>query len=376
MCVLFDHVGAVVDDDTFTQAVKKVEEGIKAQTNQATARFKLYTKMPQGGRSFAEWYPKVKDQAERCIWVNYGAKQAARDALLFQTDSAKLQKKVIAEELDYDQVVKYGLAFEQGEKKVEQMRAQASGVRQEQDRVARLEDKVRKLEFKKGEIKKKYKTCTRGGHEGRCPGLDMKCFACQLEGHMKGSLACKKPKPLFKSKSETKNTARQVEDAEVVSTDSDEVTRVSEVLVRAVNHESTRLGDVTITPLDQGVAGGQTMVQLLIDSGVHKTLLSEKDWKALNKQMPGGGMARLKINRTKFRPFGTNISLPILGRTKCRLKSKAGKEVLTIVYIVAGETESLLGLKDGENLGIIRIKPEGDEAAGSQAVRQLYDVPK
>ena len=34
--------------------------------------------------------------------------------------TAKLQKMVIAEELDYDNVVK--LAFEQGEKKVEQIR--------------------------------------------------------------------------------------------------------------------------------------------------------------------------------------------------------------------------------------------------------------
>ena len=74
--------------------------------------------MPQGGLSFGEWYPKIKDQAERC-WTNYDAKQAARDAILFQTDSAKLPNKVIAEELDYDNVVKYGLAFEQGEKKVE-----------------------------------------------------------------------------------------------------------------------------------------------------------------------------------------------------------------------------------------------------------------
>ena len=80
----------------------KIEEGIKCQTNQATARFKLFTKMPQGGLSFAEWYPEIRDQAERGIWTNYDAKQAVRDALLFQTDSAKLQKKVIAEELDYD----------------------------------------------------------------------------------------------------------------------------------------------------------------------------------------------------------------------------------------------------------------------------------
>ena len=97
MCVLYEHVGVVLAGDSFDAAVTKIEEGIKCQTNQATARFKLFTKMPQGGLSFGEWYPRIKDQAERCIWNNYDAKQAARDAILFQTDSAKLQKKAIAE---------------------------------------------------------------------------------------------------------------------------------------------------------------------------------------------------------------------------------------------------------------------------------------
>ena len=46
MCVLFVHSGAVEPRDTFTRAVEKIEKGIKNQTNQATARFKLFTKMP------------------------------------------------------------------------------------------------------------------------------------------------------------------------------------------------------------------------------------------------------------------------------------------------------------------------------------------
>ena len=56
--------------------------------------------------------------------MNYSAMQAGWDAILFQKVSAKLQKEVIAEELDFDQVVKYGHALEQGVKKVEQMRVQ------------------------------------------------------------------------------------------------------------------------------------------------------------------------------------------------------------------------------------------------------------
>ena len=46
--------------------------------------------------------------------------------MLFQTSNTKLQKKIIAEELGYEDVVKYGLAFEQGDMKVEEMRTQSS----------------------------------------------------------------------------------------------------------------------------------------------------------------------------------------------------------------------------------------------------------
>ena len=289
------------------------------------------------------------------IWTNYDAKQAARNAILFQTDSAKLQKKVIAEELDYDNVVKYGLAFEQGEKKVEQMRAQVSGVRQEQERVARLEGKVKQLELQKGGKKTGCRTCTRGLHEGRCPGLDMNCFACRLDGHMKGSKACKKPKADIKGKEKkAEATARQVEDgSKVGSTDSEGCNKVMEVhQVKAEKTKHSMQAKVGLTPIDQGVVGAQATVKLLIDSGVYKTLLSEKDWKAI-QQSQGTRKARLKNNRTKFRPFGTNYSLPILGRTKCRMMAACGQEVSTIVYVVAGETESLLGLKDALALGIV-----------------------
>ena len=61
---LFDHVGSVEEDDTFDTAINKITNGIK-QTNQATARFKLFQQMPQGGQHFAEWYVKVKEQADR-----------------------------------------------------------------------------------------------------------------------------------------------------------------------------------------------------------------------------------------------------------------------------------------------------------------------
>ena len=47
---LFQHVGKVLDEDTYISAMDKVEQGIRQLTNQATARFKLFQEMPQDGR--------------------------------------------------------------------------------------------------------------------------------------------------------------------------------------------------------------------------------------------------------------------------------------------------------------------------------------
>ena len=67
---LFKHVGMVVKEDTFQQAIKKIKDGISKQTNQ-------------------------------------------------QCDNVKLQKKIIAEDLKFEDIVKYGIALEQGDKKVQ-----------------------------------------------------------------------------------------------------------------------------------------------------------------------------------------------------------------------------------------------------------------
>ena len=88
---LMEHVGQVLEQDTFTQAITKVEQGIKQQTNQATSCFKLFQQMPQNSKHFAEYYPRVREQAERCMVTEYDAKMDARDAICFQTNNKKLQ---------------------------------------------------------------------------------------------------------------------------------------------------------------------------------------------------------------------------------------------------------------------------------------------
>ena len=103
--------------------------------------------------------------------------------------------------------------------------------------------------------------------------------------------------------------------------------------------------------------GGKNLVHWTPDSGVRRTLLSEKDWlnlKSRNKDL------KLKENSVIFRPYGTDINLKVLGKIKLILKNRAGKKCKSTVFVIKGSAESLLGEIDGKALGIIKISATGD----------------
>ena len=57
----------------------------------------------------------------------------------------------------------------------------------------------------------------------------------------------------------------------------------------------------------QGDSSEGVRISLLADTGVRKTILNLGDWEQL-------GRGELKETRLKFRPYGTNHHLPIIGR--------------------------------------------------------------
>jgi hypothetical protein len=193
----------------------------------------------------------------------------------------------------------------------------------------------------------------------------VECYKCYKSRHFSGA-------PICKSVKKTEKT-RKVKESETDSNES--VNRVEEITaenIRGVKADPAKIAKVTLTALDHGVKSKETKMELLIDSGVHKTLLREEDWKRVSA-VKGERPPKLKKNKIKFVPFGTKINLPILGRTRCRIRAVNGAKVKTMVYVVEGQKQSLLGLKDGEALGIINIQPKG---ASKEKVNQLSSLKK
>ena len=156
--------------------MSKGEKGIMKQTNQAVARHRLFTSLQQQSRSFSEWYLIVKEQAERCNFANYTVEKATRDALLYQTTDTKLQQRILCEDLDLDNTIKYGLAYEQSRRKVESLN-QSRTERKEKDRIAKLEEKIRALDTNAKKAAKKKRFQEKGVQE------QPKCGMCTFPVH-------------------------------------------------------------------------------------------------------------------------------------------------------------------------------------------------
>ena len=63
------------DMKTFDAAVKKFEDGLKAQTNNVVQRNLLLANYPQGSKSFDRWYKEVSNGAKIINYDNYDWKQ-------------------------------------------------------------------------------------------------------------------------------------------------------------------------------------------------------------------------------------------------------------------------------------------------------------
>ena len=59
MRALFEHVGQVVDADTFDQAVDKIQNKIKKCINNVVQRNMLLSSFPQGNKSFEKWFREI-----------------------------------------------------------------------------------------------------------------------------------------------------------------------------------------------------------------------------------------------------------------------------------------------------------------------------
>ena len=358
MSDLFKHVGKVAAGDTYEAAVEKIRVGLKKRGNRTSAVFKLFNGHAQGKQSFDSWHREVAKAAKLIDWTGYGAEQAAVDAIVMQTSSVKLQQRAIQDNPTYDQLVNLGISQEQAKKKADGL---PDG---EDDVIKRLQQEVAQLKAKDrtpipqpkgGESKPKcvkccFKFCKDPGGSG-CLSESRKCNTCGKSGHFQSSKLCQGKK---------KEKSGKIKEAQESDSESETSSRIVEERTAQVKGGAKKSNSIVtkvgLQAWDPEGAPEEVKIKVDTDTGVRKTILNRKDWFKIKDDAV---MVKTKI---RFRPYGTTEQLPIRGRAKVRLRAKAGATIVTFVYINDDDTEtSLLGKRDAQRLGIVKINLQGEE---------------
>ena len=68
------------------------------------------TRMPSTEHAdWRKWAHEIEEQAKRIDWENYGWKEAALDALLYQCTDNVWRQKILTGRLDFQEAVDYGM---------------------------------------------------------------------------------------------------------------------------------------------------------------------------------------------------------------------------------------------------------------------------
>ena len=343
---LFDHVGKVLDQDTYDQAINKIKTQLKKQGNRTSAVFKLFNGYAQGQQAFDTWYRGVYKASKLIDWEGYDAERACVDAITMQTSSDKLRQKIIQENPSYSDLVNMGISMEQAKKKSNKMPEGEETTR----RVNQMKNSaVRSSDGIPRKISCKMCRNPRCKGEEDCFAKDKTCNKCNQKGHFSRSSECPK------NKKQKKVNAKVQDGGEDESGSEESSSRIigEKTVGRLENRkEDTILAEIKIG----GLEGRGKKMELATDTGVSKTILNKIDWEKIQSE------CKLVKTKIRFRPWGTTEQLPIMGRAKIRMEAKAGASIVTYVYPSRGEKDtSLLGKKDAVRLGIVHINLQGDK---------------
>ena len=64
MHTMFEHIGNVLEEDTFEEAITKIQTRLKERTNKIVQRNMLLSNFPQGEKYFEKWSLQISEAAE------------------------------------------------------------------------------------------------------------------------------------------------------------------------------------------------------------------------------------------------------------------------------------------------------------------------
>ena len=116
-------------------------------------------------------------------------------------------------------------------------------------------------------------------------------------------------------KTKRKEKANHIGESEEESNTGDSIGRVSKDFWALEVSPKSKMAELQLTALDWGNRSKQIKSDLLIDSGVYRTVLTEEQWRQIQPE-GANRMPELKKTAVRLVPYGTKKTLEMLGRSR------------------------------------------------------------
>ena len=374
-----------------------IRNTITKYSNDIDQRCTLMTGMPASNYdNFRTWGLRLKEQSKRCKWgEEYTWEVDALDTLLYQCPDDQWKTKILGNpRWKFQEFLDYGCRMASAKKQSQEVNMAQKATSRDNIAMDRVVETIKDCNF-----------CCGDHEKGKCPTWGKKGQTCGGKGHNPSSSLCKGKKkwnpgqgggqarsqrgganargggrstqkqsgtPQSHYKTVFRREGNQwVKKKQTVSyLEEDADSEDSEYEYEAKRIDVNKLGPsqaptiVKLTPTDD--AKYPTKVPWTTDSGDIKTLLSEKHfWKVMDHN------PEVKLRHTKvgFRPYSTNVTVPLLGKMKVKLTNNNGYHIVSTVYVIKGQNKSLLRQEDAIALGIIQMNPDRHKLTKEHAPR-------
>ena len=169
--------------DTWEVGIEKVRQAINKTNNPVMSRLRLWYEMPQGD-NLDQWINKIKKQSERIIWQGYDWKQAALDAICFQTNDSQWRHKILSQKMTLQEAIDWGRTNVHTRVKTKKLETTTGGNGNG--------NKDKSI----GRVTAGCNKCGFDTHRtGKCPAIGKGCYKCGGKDHFGTAPACPGKKP-------------------------------------------------------------------------------------------------------------------------------------------------------------------------------------
>lgn len=301
----------------------------------------------KSGESITEFYTRLQLLARKCEFANIDLE--IKRQIIQGTNSLRLRRKAIEQNLDLENLLKSARAMETAEEQTSEIEKQQShAVGYGQSKTS--DDQQKESSSRQPKRESRNTTCGLCGggypHQGNCPAQGKQCLNCGKMNHFSKvcrSKANNRSKSTHRRKlSKGKHRARVVDIGSESLTPADADSDGSEeytFIVGAQEPKSTK-------PIFQ-VRIMDTPVRVMADSGATVNVLSKRDFDNLRPK------PCLTDTNVKVYPYMSTKPLDLRGKFRANVVSDHGESQETF-YVAEGSSGSILSWMTSQKLNLIK----------------------